>query len=195
MARGELHSDSIKIEQKPRIKITTPGSKRTIKKQPDEVQAGPDDRDGDVVLVDAEMQARVTKEYKEALAFMEEPVTIRLEPSTDKNSATVFPVWVNGKFAECWMNNGRHVGIEDSGRWVAVGWLPVGIEITVKRKALEVIIRAKVDTVETDVIENPGQDPQNKVKRFTSAVHSFSIIQDKSPLGAAWVREVRRRNY
>jgi hypothetical protein len=57
-----------------------------------------------------------------------------------------------------------------------------------------VIIRAKVDTIHTQVNEMNSERPQNVIQRFTSPVHSFSIISDANPKGTAWVQELRRRN-
>jgi hypothetical protein len=129
-------------------------------------------------------QKVVDTDYLDELAFNEEPVTIRIEPSTEKNAAAHFPVWVNGKGCEVLIQN----------QWIPIGHLPVNTVLTVKRKYVEVIMRAKIDTVTTDVVEEPGKDPINKVKRFTSAVHSFSIIKDDNPLSQAWLTELRRRN-
>ena len=136
--------------------------------------------DGDVVLTERTHQ----QDYLDELAFNEEPVTIRLEPSSDKNAAGAFPIWVNGKPAE----------VFQFGRWDEIGYLPVGRVLTVKRKVLEVIIRAKVDTVHTQIQEMDSERPNNVIQRFTSPVHSFSIIEDRNPRGAAWVTELRRRN-
>jgi len=122
--------------------------------------------------------------YLDELAFMEEAVTIRLEPSSDKNAATAFPIWVNGKMAEVYQN----------GRWDEIGYLPVGRTLTVRRKVLEVIVRAKVDTVHTEIRDMDSERPNNVAQRFTSPVHSFSILEDRNPRGPAWVQELRRRN-
>ena len=162
MARQELHSDTLpKVEQKPPIVDTSA-------------------YDGDIVIGEKIGNA----DYLDELAFMEEPVTIRLEPSSDKNAAGAFPIWVNGKPAEVFQAN----------RWDEIGYLPVGRVLIVKRKVLEVIIRAKVDTVHTQIQEMDSERPNNIVQRFTSPVHSFSIIEDANPRGAAWVSEIRRRN-
>lgn len=162
MAR-ELHSDQLpKTEQMPPV-------------------SDPSTYDGDVVIVE---KIGGNTEYMDELAFMEEPVTIRLEPSSDKNAAGAFPIWVNGKPAECWQN----------GRWDEIGYLPVGRTLTVKRKVLEVIIRAKVDTVHTQIQEMDSERPNNVIQRFTSPVHSFSILEDRNPRGPQWVAELRRRN-
>lgn len=140
----------------------------------------PSTYDGDVVLTE-----RIeSNDYAEALAFMEEPVTIRLEPSSDQNAATSHPFWCNGKRAEVFQN----------GRWDEIGYLPTGVHLTIRRKILEIIVRAKKDTVHTR-IQNPDSDqPNNVVDRYTNATHSFSIIEDRNPRGAAWVQELRRRN-
>jgi len=135
MARQELHSETLpKVEQKPPIVDTSA-------------------YDGDIVIGEKIGNA----DYLDELAFMEEPVTIRLEPSSDKNAAGAFPIWVNGKPAEVFQAN----------RWDEIGYLPVGRVLIVKRKVLEVIIRAKVDTVHTQIQEMDSERPNNIVQRFT----------------------------
>lgn len=165
MPRQEIHSDTLKIDQLDPIE-------------------DPADRDGDVILVDRDVANR---DYLDELKFMEDPVEIRLEPSADRNAVAVFPVWVNGRQAEIFRN----------GRWIEVGWLPVGQVITVKRKVLEIIVRTKIDSIQTPSSADLAAhaNPDNKVRRFTSAVHSFSVIEDKNPRGAAWLTEMRRRNF
>ena len=135
--------------------------------------------DGDIVLTDRTHN----QDYLDELQFMEDPVMIRLEPSADKNAAGAFPVWCNGKGAEILVN----------GRWIECPYLPVGQILTTKRKYLEIIVRAKVDTIHTVVREVDSERPNNQINRFTSAVHSFSIIEDRNPKGPAWVSELRRR--
>jgi hypothetical protein len=93
-------------------------------------------------------------------------------------------VWCNGRGAEILIND----------RWRECAYLPVGQVITTKRKYLEIIIRAKVDTVHTEIRNMDSERPDNRVQRFTSPVSSFSIIEDRNPKGAAWVSEIRRRN-
>lgn len=161
MPRQELHSDTMPVEQMPPIADTAA-------------------YDGDIVLTERTHE----QDYLDELAFMEEPVTIRIEPSSDKNAAGAFPVWVNGKPAE----------VFQMGRWDEIGYLPVGRVLVVKRKVLEVIIRAKVDTIHTKILEQDSERPNNVVQRFTSPVHSFSIIEDRNPRGPGWVTELRRRN-
>ncbi len=163
MPRKELHSDDLpQVEQRAPI--------------PDNAT----EYEGDVILTDK----LPSTGYADDLAFMDEPVVIRLEPSSDKNAANVFPVWVNGQGAQVLMN----------GAWREITYLPVGQVLTVKRKVLEVIIRAKVDTVTTVIREMDAERPNNVIQRFTSAVMSFSVIEDRNPRGAGWIQEQRRRN-
>lgn len=168
MGRQELHTDDIKIEQKADI-----------------IGNGRDNSDlvdrGEII----QAQQLPKQEYLDELAFNEEPVTIRIEPSAEKNAALWHPIWCNGKGCEVW----------HAGQWREMTYLPVGQVMIVKRKYVEILLRAKTDTVQTMVAETPGEDPRNTVRRFTSAVVSFSIISDKNPLGAAWVEEIRRRNF
>jgi hypothetical protein len=163
MPRQELNSESTKIEQRGPI-------------------ADLADRGGDVIEVD---QSVASADYMAELAFMDEPVTIRLQPSSDPNAIARFVVWVNGKGAEILQN----------GRWNEIAWLPVGEVIIIKRKYLEVIARTKIDTVRTPSMEALTDHPDNRPTRFTSAVHSFTVIEDKSKRGAAWLTELLRRNF
>lgn len=161
MGRAPLHSDSVKIEQKPPI-------------------VDHKEYEGDVVLVDKPFN----KDYLDELAFQEEPVKIILNPSAEKNAPTAFPVWVNGKGAEVFQN----------GQWMEIGYLPVGRPLIIKRKYLEVIIRTKLDAVTTVHDDATVERPRNEIRRATSSVHSYSIIEDKNPKGAAWAQEMIRRN-
>lgn len=161
--RKEIHTADMPIEQKAAI------------------SDDPSKYDGDIVLVDKPL----TKEWAEAMEFNEEPVTIRLEPSTDKFASNVFEVRVNGKGAEMLIG----------GQWKEVTYLPVGVELTTKRKYVEVIIRAKIDTITTETGNANEENPRNLVKRATTAIHSMSIVNDPNPKGPAWATELRRRNF
>lgn len=138
------------------------------------------DRQPEIIRADSSLN----KDYLSELSFNEEPVVIRLEPSAEKNAPTSIPIWVNGKGCEVLVN----------GKWLEFIYIPVGQIITVKRKYLAALLTAKLDTVETNFGKPGDENPQNKVSRFTSAYHSFSVIEDKNPKGAAWLSELRRRN-
>ena len=167
MSRNEFHTDSVKVDQK--APIVGDAKLRN--------------RESDVVLVDKD--ALNDKAWFEELAFNDEPVTIRIEPSSEKNAASAFPVWCNGKGAEVLIR----------GKWVEMIYLPVGQILTTKRKYVAIMLGAKIDTIQTVTDEATQENPRNEVKRITTATHSFSIIEDKSPRGAAWATELRRRNF
>lgn len=159
------HTDKIKIDQPPDIVLDDMDVKN---RKPE--------------FVEADASVLEDKEYADLLAFNEEPLTIRIEPSTEKNAATVHPVWCNGKGAECFIN----------GRWREVTWLPVSTEIIIKRKYVAILAGAKVTSVTTEVIQR-NEDEENRIHRVTSPLLSFSIIEDKNPRGHAWLTELRRR--
>ena len=125
-----------------------------------------------------------SKEYAGHLAFAEEPVTIRLEQSSEKNTATVHPVWCNGKGAEVLIN----------GKWREVTYLPTNVELTTKRKYVAILAGAKIDSVKTEIQNEDSEHPNNVTRRITTALVTFSVIEDKNPLGRAWIQELVRRN-
>jgi hypothetical protein len=121
----------------------------------------------------------LNSDYLEALAFGEQEITIRIERSSEKHAPKVREVWVNGKGAEQLIN----------GKWVTCGWLPVGVPVTTKRKYAEVLARAKIETVSTEIVEShDGRD--NMLYRVGSATAPFTVLKDQNPLGAAWVEKL-----
>jgi len=123
--------------------------------------------------------------YAEDLAFMEEPVTIRIEPTAEKNASPVVECWVNGVGAE----------VEMEGRWVRLGFLPVGTPVTTRRKYVEVLARAKTETFTNNVMEMPGQDPVNSIQRFNSSRAPFSVLRDANPRGYEWLSKLMARTW
>jgi len=128
----------------------------------------------------------ISKDYMDELAFNEEPLTIMLVASSEPNAPASVPVWVNGKGAE--ILNPR------TNKWMEITYLPVGIELTVKRKYVGNLIQAKLDKVTTDFGKPGEENPVNRINRFTSSYHSFQIINDPNPKGRAWFMEMQRRN-
>jgi len=164
--------------------LTTGDNAGNIEQKPDIVgDAALRDREPEIVSAEQVGKAEIAQ-----LAFNEEPVTVILQPSSEKNAAKFLPVWVNGKGCEVWSESRRS--------WLEIGYLPVATKLTIKRKYLEVIIRAKLDTVSTDVDhrDDPKQNPVNRVTRFTTPLQSVSVLHDANPLGAEWLVELYRRN-
>ncbi len=117
------------------------------------------------------------QQYFSSLAFNEEPITIRLEPSAEKHAPTSVPVWVNGKGAEVLIN----------GKWIAIGYLPIGQILITKRKYVEVLARANAENINTDVIAPEGEDPINKVIKSSQRKYPFSVLKDDNPRGYEWL--------
>lgn len=157
----EVHTADVKIEQKPVIASR------------DEVVTA-------VVAPEDVLQAN----YAAALAFNEEPITIRIERSAEKFAPNVVDCWCNGKGAEMLVN----------GRWVETGYLPVGAPVTTKRKYVEILARSKIDSVQTKVEDRDSEKPINLIERFTSSKSPFSVLEDRNPKGAAWLTSLVRFN-
>ena len=124
------------------------------------------------------------KGYASALAFMEEPITIRIEPSDEENAPIVVDCWVNGKGAE--------VMDTLSGKFMEINCLPIGQPIITKRKYVEVIARARSDRVvgkEENNRPEPGRDGW-AIQRRAQRKNSFSVIHDPNPKGAEWLTRI-----
>lgn len=150
----ELHTADLKLGQAPDADI---------------------DNRGEIVVSDKPLE----KVHAAALAFNEEPITIRIEPSDEENAPTVVDCWVNGKGAEVFTN----------GRWLEINCLPIGGVIITKRKYVEVLARSKIDRVKTDSVTDAPHENQDgyKLRRSTSAKAVFSVIHDANPKGAEWL--------
>lgn len=118
--------------------------------------------------------------YLQELSFMEEPVTIRIEPPQEENAPLTVECWVNGRGAEILRN----------GRWQEMGFLPVGVVITTKRKYLEVLARARTMKVNTPEHSVHDANPDNNLRRRNVRLNSFSVITDANPRGAAWLTQI-----
>lgn len=119
--------------------------------------------------------------YIDSLAFMEEPVTIRIEENSRSDfPETHVPVQVNGKEAEVFQN----------GKWLPIGWLPIGVPLITKRKYVEVLARSKSDAISTVHDDATVERPRNTVSRRTRSNYPLSIIQDNNPIGHEWLSRI-----
>jgi hypothetical protein len=160
--RRELHSEDIPLTQKQDIDLDSP-------------------------IVHGEALASVgdvakNQAYIDELAFMEEPVTIIIEENSRSDfPETHVPAAVNGRNAE----------ILQGGQWLQVGWLPIGRQITTKRKYVEVLLRSKSDSVRTQHDDATVERPRNTVSRRASANYPVTILEDRNPRGPQWLTKVR----
>lgn len=121
----------------------------------------------------------VTTDYLAELAFMEEPVTVHFTPSSEKFAPPFVDGFNNGKGIEAFLNN----------RWIEVKQVPVGMDVMIKRKYLEIFARAKEIAIRADYTEVPGDDPVNRILRSVVLKHPFAVVQD-SEKGREWLRAV-----
>lgn len=128
------------------------------------------------------------KEQAAALAFMEEPVTVIIQPNDDPEASMLSDYCaVNGKRAEILVD----------GRWVeSSGYLPRGVPLTLKRKYVEALARPKTTRVTTEVQEHPGQPPRNLLHRRTSVACHLQILHDPAGgKGVEWFKRLVAVNY
>jgi hypothetical protein len=108
------------------------------------------------------------KEAFEMEAFMNEPVTIVVNPPNDADEPMLVQVAVNG------MNQ----------------FIPRGERIAVKRKYVEVLARAKRTDFAQTLDERMGEQEFNKVRTMHSLRFPFSVLHDPHPNGGAWLTGV-----
>lgn len=116
----------------------------------------------------------------EHIKFMEDPVTIRIEASGEKFAPTHIPVAVNGR--------GVEILVDD--KWQEVNYIELGRVLTVKRKYVEVLARAKPTDIQTIHEDATVERPRNEVRRVTRAAHPMTIISDPNPKGIPWLTRI-----
>lgn len=170
MPRKEINSEDTKIDQRP-LDVDAA------------MAAGKDRRE----IIEAGEDVLENSDWLDELEFNEEPVTIYIERSSEKNAANSHYIAVNGTGCEVWYENLK--------RWVETPYVPAGQKLTVKRKYVACMVSAKIDTIETDV-DTPSQAEYvgNRERRNTSSVISFSVLEDKNSAGQAWLASLKRRN-
>lgn len=166
-ARKDVNSEDFPIQQQPDVSLEfdKPLERSVI-------------IDGKTAAEDA-LQA----DYLAQLAFNEEPITIVVNTLQEKNPPSVVDCWVNGRGAEVWLNGG----------WVVMNCIPVDIEVTTKRKYVEVLLGSKVTRVTTEHEDATVEKPRNFARKVTSANVNINILEDKNPKGLEWLRRMRAR--
>jgi hypothetical protein len=161
--------DSRSVKPTPRASMEMPPLGEALEREPN------------IVLAEKDL----TQDYYEKLKFAEEPLTILIHRSGERNAANCTDLISNqGILAEMLFKNG----------WVQIGYLPRGQQIVVKRKTVEQIASAKMTHISTRVVERDGEDPRNFVDPVTASVNSFSVIDDKNPRGVEWLSQLLRMN-
>lgn len=121
------------------------------------------------VLVPADATA-LNRDYVEALKFNEDVLDIILEPSSEENAPTVIDVTVNGE----------------------TKYIPVGQQVSLKRKFVEVLMRSKPIAVSTQHEDIGAKVVNNRIIRNARAKYPMSIINDPAQgKGVEWMRRIR----
>lgn len=108
------------------------------------------------------------KDAFEMEAFMNEMITIVVNPPNDADEPMLVHVAVNG------VNQ----------------FIPRGEAIAVKRKYVEVLARAKRTDFAQNLDERLGEQGFNQVRTMHSLRFPFSMIGDPNPKGGAWLTGV-----
>lgn len=132
--------------------------------------------DGDIDRPDIRVERESLKSGRaEMLKFMEEPIEIEIYESPDENAE---------RFVFCSVN-GEGAGPPKFG-----GYLPRGVPVTVKRKHVEVLVRAKRVSVRTDEVRGHDGARSTALRRKSGQAYPFRVLRDDNPRGAAWLKHV-----
>lgn len=122
-----------------------------------------DPADRDVEVVDRV----ISTDKLEAEAFMSEPVTIMVYESNDPNESDLVYTAVNGR----------------------TQYFARGVPQTVRRCYVELLARAKKTTY-SQVLDDRLGEQMNSLQSHKALKYPFSVIEDKNPRGAEWLRNV-----
>ena len=105
------------------------------------------------------------KDYADALAFMNEKVTIMIMETTNPNEPPIVEVGNNGKFRR----------------------FQRGVPTVTERKFVDCLIvkRTKITTPE---YLNPAGERSTAIRQHSAMKYPFSVMEDKNPKGAEWLR-------
>lgn len=160
----EVHTDDMQLAQKDDLIVDPEG----------DIDRGA----GLALMTDDQLR---DENYMRELAFNEEPVTIIINAQSRADSPmTHIPCWVQGKAAEVWVE----------GRWISAGWLPIETELTVKRKYVEVLARAKPEDVTTHHSDRPDAGVPVVIRRHAVSAYPMTIINDSAE-GVRWMQNIK----
>ena len=115
-------------------------------------------------------------DYLDEIKFNEDPVSVVLTPSQDRNAPKQVYCAVNGKGAEVWDERNK--------RWIEFKYLPVGRVLTVKRKYIEVLARSRADTFNTREVTPTPLANQDGFALEASTIPTSPITIRHDPAGA-----------
>jgi hypothetical protein len=108
-------------------------------------------------------------DHAEQMAFLEELVCINIAETSEEGAENPVPLWVNG-------------------RGVAI---LRGQDTVLKRKYVELLLRAKPEGIKTKLKRNGEGDVKNLIEKTRALKYPFAIVRDDNPKGLAWARKIR----
>lgn len=133
----------------------------------------PQDRTADIIV--ASEKELESKDYNDELAFNQDRLVIVLHKGREKFAPMFIDAWVNGRAIR----------------------VPVDTKVRLPRCYVEVLARAQQMDVQTEshaIEDDHGAGTVNRILRSLSANYPFSVLEDPSPKGAAWLSKVMREN-
>jgi hypothetical protein len=103
-----------------------------------------------------------------ALAFNEEPVTVFIHDTSEKNADPIFEVAVNGR---------KRTFLRDK-------------EYTVPRKFVEALARARPIAYKNEEYTRPDGERAVRYNSSKGLRYGFSVVRDDNPNGKAWLKGV-----
>ena len=122
----------------------------------------------EVRLVEPVHTDGVDKVYADALAFMEEKVTVMIHEDADPNAENPVQVACNGTNQ----------------------FFLRGQAQDVRRKYVEILARAKRTRISTPEITDGSGARTNGLRSASSLRYPFSVLHDSNPKGPAWLKSV-----
>ncbi len=101
-------------------------------------------------------------------AFMEEILVIEIAPGNSDNDVPCVILNVNGVNQPIWR----------------------GYPVPVRRKYVEVLARMKETRYSQDATNYIEPEKSNQLRPRTGQSYPFQVVQDKNPLGYAWLRQI-----
>ena len=151
MATKEIHTDDVAIKQKAPVNIGLDTDLTVVRQNED-------------IITD--VAASIKQDELEAMQFMEEQLTIRLERSSEKFAPSMVDVSVNGR----------------------TEIIPVGKPVKIARKYVDVLARCRSDAFQT--VQHGSETSDFQLLRFTQQKYPFSVIQDPNPKGYEWLTNI-----
>lgn len=109
------------------------------------------------------------KKWFDEMAFMNEMVTVRIHPSTDRNANPLPDVYVNGR----------------------VQRFERGEEISVRRCYVERLALSRMTTFDNKKVKGPDGEDKYIYPSRTAEVYPFTVIGD-TPKGESWLKSLLR---